>query len=49
METCNVDVFISAPQKAWSGPACAAVVMLNSRARKGGTLVTSLHHFALAV
>ncbi len=29
MEECGVDVLISAPQKGWSGPPCAALVMLS--------------------
>ena len=36
MQKNNVDVIISAPQKAWSGPACCALVMLSGRARDGG-------------
>ena len=32
MRTCGVDVLISAPQKGWSGPACAGFVMLSERA-----------------
>ncbi len=32
MEDCNVDVLISAPQKGWSGPPCAGLVMLNDNA-----------------
>ena len=32
MEACNVDVLISAPQKGWSGPPCAGLVMLNKTA-----------------
>jgi len=34
MEACNVDVLISAPQKGWSGPPCAGLVMLNDTALK---------------
>ena len=34
MEACNVDVLISAPQKGWSGPPCAGLVMLNDAALK---------------
>ncbi|GIK26232.1 MAG: class V aminotransferase [Betaproteobacteria bacterium] len=30
----GVDILISAPQKGWSGPSCAALVMLNARARE---------------
>lgn len=32
MQATNVDVLISAPQKGWSGPPCAGLVMLNERA-----------------
>ncbi len=32
MRACGVDVLISAPQKGWSGPACAGFVMLGERA-----------------
>ena len=32
MRTLGVDVLISAPQKGWSGPACAAMVALGKRA-----------------
>ena len=32
MEACNIDVLISAPQKGWSGPPCAGLVMLNDTA-----------------
>ena len=32
MQECNIDVLISAPQKGWSGPPCAGLVMLNDRA-----------------
>jgi len=32
MQACNVDVLISAPQKGWSGPPCAGLVMLNDSA-----------------
>ncbi|MEE9309589.1 MAG: aminotransferase class V-fold PLP-dependent enzyme [Cocleimonas sp.] len=32
MESCNIDVLISAPQKGWSGPPCAGLVMLNDTA-----------------
>lgn len=34
MEECGVDVLISAPQKGWSAPACAGLVMLSAEARK---------------
>ncbi len=32
MQACGVDVLISAPQKGWSGPPCAGLVMLGDRA-----------------
>lgn len=32
MEDLGVDVVISAPQKGWTGPACAALVMMSDRA-----------------
>jgi len=32
MQQCGVDVLISAPQKGWSGPPCAGLVMLNETA-----------------
>lgn len=32
MVDCNVDMLISAPQKAWSGPACCGFVMMQVRA-----------------
>jgi len=32
MEKCGVDALISAPQKGWTGPACAGLVMLSERA-----------------
>ena len=34
MEACNVDAYISAPQKGWSGPACCGLVMLTARGRE---------------
>lgn len=34
MEKTGVDVLISAPQKGWSGPPCAGLVMLSKRARE---------------
>jgi aspartate aminotransferase-like enzyme len=34
MQECGVDVLISAPQKGWSGPPCAGLVMLNETALK---------------
>lgn len=33
MEDLGVDVLVTAPQKGWSGPACAGIVMLNEKAR----------------
>ena len=33
MEACSVDVLVSAPQKGWSSPPCAGLVMLNDRAK----------------
>ena len=33
MKACGVDVLISAPQKGWSGPPCAGLVMLSELAR----------------
>ena len=33
MEESNVDALITAPQKGWSGPACAALVMLSEKGR----------------
>lgn len=33
MEACGVDVLVSAPQKGWSGPPCAGLVMMSERAR----------------
>jgi len=32
MQECGIDVLISAPQKGWSGPPCAGLVMLNGTA-----------------
>ena len=32
MQKCGVDVLISAPQKGWSGPPCAGLVMLSNEA-----------------
>jgi aspartate aminotransferase-like enzyme len=32
MEACGIDVLISAPQKGWSAPPCAGLVMLNAAA-----------------
>ena len=34
MEKTGVDILISAPQKGWSGPPCAGLVMLSERARR---------------
>jgi len=34
MKDLGVDVVISAPQKGWTGPACAALVMMSERAAK---------------
>jgi len=34
MESCNIDVLISAPQKGWSASPCGAFVMMNDRARE---------------
>merc|ERR1712032_1655876 len=34
MEKLGHDVVITAPQKGWTGPACAALVMLSKRAAK---------------
>ena len=33
MQQCGVDILISAPQKGWSGPPCAGLVMLGKDAR----------------
>ncbi len=41
MRTSGVDVLISAPQKGWSGPPCAGLVMLNQRAREALASSTS--------
>lgn len=43
MRALGIDVLVSAPQKGWSGPACAALVMLGPRAaeRLGATRSTS--------
>ena len=32
MKNTGVDVVISAPQKGWTGPACAALIMMSERA-----------------
>jgi alanine-glyoxylate transaminase/serine-glyoxylate transaminase/serine-pyruvate transaminase len=34
MKELGIDVVISAPQKGWTGPACAALVMMSERARE---------------
>lgn len=34
MQAAGVDILISAPQKGWSGPACAGLVMLSAEARQ---------------
>jgi aspartate aminotransferase-like enzyme len=34
MKDLGIDVVISAPQKGWTGPACAALVMMSERARE---------------
>ena len=34
MPACGVDVLVSAPQKGWSGPPCAGLVMLSALARE---------------
>merc|ERR1740121_3383570 len=34
MKACGVDVYITAPQKGWSGPASVGIAMLTDRARK---------------
>lgn len=41
MDACGVDVLISAPQKGWSAPACAGLVMLSAEARKRIDATTS--------
>ena len=48
MEKCGVDALISAPQKGWTGPSCAGLVMLSergadvTRASKGSSFVCDL-------
>lgn len=48
MQKCGVDALISAPQKGWTGPACAGLVMLSdrgadvTRASKGSSFVCDL-------
>jgi len=34
MKECGVDVYITAPQKGWTGPCCVGIAMLSDRARK---------------
>lgn len=41
MAASGVDILIGAPQKGWSGPACAAFVMLNDAARQRIDATTS--------
>lgn len=41
METCGVDVLISAPQKGWSASPCSGLVMLSAEARKRIDTTTS--------
>lgn len=41
MAACEVDVLVSAPQKGWSGPPCAGLVMLSPRARERIDATTS--------
>ncbi|MBG04684.1 MAG: aminotransferase [Rhodospirillaceae bacterium] len=41
MEAAGVDILISAPQKGWSASPCAALVMMNDRARKAIDETTS--------
>ena len=41
MKACGVDVLISAPQKGWSGPPCAGLVMLSDLARDRINFTTS--------
>lgn len=48
MEKCGVDALISAPQKGWTGPSCAGLVMLSergadvARATRGSSFVCDL-------
>jgi len=48
MQKCGVDALISAPQKGWTGPACAGLVMLSdrgadvARASRGSSFVCDL-------
>lgn len=41
MEALGVDVLVSAPQKGWSGPPCAGLVMLSDRATEALAQTTS--------
>ncbi len=41
MAACQVDVLVSAPQKGWSGPPCAGLVMLSPLARERIDATTS--------
>lgn len=41
MQKTGVDVLISAPQKGWSGPPCAGLVMMSERAREAINSTTS--------
>ena len=41
MPACGVDVLVSAPQKGWSGPPCAGLVMLSALARERIDATTS--------
>lgn len=41
MQKTGVDVLISAPQKGWSGPPCAGLVMMSERAREAINTTTS--------
>ncbi len=34
MKNIGIDILITAPQKGWSGPPCAAFIMLNNKAKK---------------
>lgn len=41
MQTCGVDILISAPQKGWSASPCSALVMMNTAAREKVESTTS--------
>ena len=41
MKALGVDVYLTAPQKGWSSPACAGIVMLGPRANKAVSETTS--------